>query len=311
MRYRPLANTGMAISAVSLSLADSTALRASDWIALVYAGLESGINAFEVSGCDPALIDGFGQAIKAVERNLLFIAWRLGWVVAPTGAMARDFSAESLTATLEAALARTGLDYIDAGILDDPAASELPPQALEAMTRLRDAGRIRMLGVSGGDGATDAYISTGAFDLIATTFNLMSGWKERHRLKAAVDRDMAVIGYGYQPDIARDLAHAPPKPTPWGRGAPHPLAGAGSYAFLDETPQWTAAELCLGYALTEPSLCTVQIAADRVEQIEQLAAVSERELPSNVPAQIEMARFSPASLPAAAEVALDRRRQAS
>ncbi len=291
MRYRPLANTGMAISAVSLSLADSTAMRASDWIALVYAGMESGINAFEVAGCDPVLIEAFGQAIKAVERNLLFIAWRLGGAATPSGATARDFPADSLTATVEAALARTGLDYLDAGILDDPAASELPPQALEALTRLREAGRIRMLGVSGGDGATDAYISSGAFDVIATTFNLMSGWKERHRLKAAIDRDMAVIGYDYQPDIARDQANAPRKPTPWGRGGAHPLAGAGSYAFLDETPQWTAAELCLGYALTEPSLCTVQIAADRVEQIEQLAAVSERELPSNVPAQIEMARF--------------------
>jgi aryl-alcohol dehydrogenase-like predicted oxidoreductase len=310
MRYRALGNTGMAISAVSLSLADSTARRAKDWIALVYAGLESGINAFEVAGAHPFLIDGFGQAIKAVDRKLLFIAWRLGWVMTPSGAMARDFSAESLTATVETALARAGLEYLDAGILDDPAASELPPQALEAMKQLRETGRIRMLGVSGGDGATDAYIKTGAFDLIATTFNLMSGWKERHRLKAAIDRDMAVIGYGFQPDIARDQAQAN-KPTLWGRGEAHPLAGAGTYAFLDGTPQWTAEEICLGYALTEPSLCTVQVVADRVERIEQLAAVSERELPSNVPAQIEMARFSPPTKPNVAEVMLDRRRQAS
>jgi hypothetical protein len=309
MRYRPLGNTGMAISAVSLSLTDSNARRANDWIALVYAGLESGINAFEVAGCHPFLIDGFGQAIKAVDRNLLFIAWRLGWVVTASGAMARDFSAESLTATVEAALARTGLEYLDAGILDEPAAAELAPQALEAMKQLKEAGRIRMLGVSGGDDATDTYISTGAFDVLATTFNLLSGWKERLRLKAAIDRDMAVIGFGYYPTIQRDRSPGS-KPTLWGRAA-HPLEGAGSYVFLDETPKWTAEELCLGYAMTEPSLCTVQIVPDRVERIEQLAAVAERELPSNVPAQIEMARFSPTSRPAAADVALDRRRQAS
>jgi aryl-alcohol dehydrogenase-like predicted oxidoreductase len=311
MRYRPLGNTGMAISAISLSFTDVNARRANDWIALVYAGLECGINAFEVAGCHPFLIDGFGQAIKAVDRNLLFIAWRLGWVVTPSGAMARDFSADSLVATVDAALARTGLDYLDAGILDEPTATELSPQALEAMKRLREAGRIRMLGVSGADEATDTYISTGAFDALATTFSLLSGWKERLRLKAAIDRDMAVLGCGYQPHIQRERSQAS-RPTLWGRGGANPLEGAGSYAFLDETPQWNAEELCLGYALTEPSLCTVQVGADRVERIEQLAAVAERELPSNVPAQIEMARFSLTNKPQhAAEVALDRRRQAS
>jgi aryl-alcohol dehydrogenase-like predicted oxidoreductase len=310
MRYRPLGNTGMAISAVSLSLTDSNARRANDWIALIYAGLENGINAFEVAGCHPFLIDGFGQAMKAVDRSLLFIAWRLGWVVTPSGAMARDFSADSLTAAVEAAIARSDVQYLDAAILDDPAESELSPQALEAMKGLKAAGRIRMLGVSGGDEATDTYISTGAFDVLATTFNLLSGWKERLRLKAAIDRDMAVIGYGYHPNIQRDRSPTK-RPALWGRSDVHPLEGAGSYTFLDETSKWTAEELCLGYALTEPSLCTVQIFPDRVERVGQLASVAERELPSSVPAQIEMARFSLTTKTAAAEVALDRRRQAS
>ena len=46
--------------------------------------------------------------------------------------------------------------------------------------------------------------------------------------------------------------------------------------------------------MTEPSLCTVQVPADRIERVELMAAVCERELPSGVPAQIEMARFAPA-----------------
>ena len=51
MRYRPLGNTGMSISAMSLLLADSR--RADDGrrtgCTLVYAALENGINAFEVA----------------------------------------------------------------------------------------------------------------------------------------------------------------------------------------------------------------------------------------------------------------------
>lgn len=294
MRYRPLGNTGMAVSAVSLALADSTARpRAADWVALVYAGLESGINAFEVSGHQAALIDGFAEAMQAVDRNLVFVAWRLGWAVTNTGAVVRDFSAEGLSHAVESIVARTGLGYLDSAILDDPHSEELSPQALDVLNRLKDMGRIRLLGVSGNNDATDAYISSGAFDLLATPFNLTSGWKERLRLKAAIDRDMAVIGYDYFPEAVRDRAKQAPKPGVWGRGGASPLAGAGTFAFLDNTSKWTGEEICLAYAMTEPSLCTVQVIADRVDHVEALAAVPERDLPPGVPAQIEMARFTP------------------
>jgi hypothetical protein len=156
------------------------------------------------------------------------------------------------------------------------------------MKRMREAGQIRLLGVAGQDEATDAYISTGHFDLVATTFSIASGWKERLRLKAAIERDMAVIGYGYFPESA---AHRGGQPKAgWGAHV-SPLAGAGTYAFLDQTPHWTAEEICLSYALTEPSLCTIEIEADRVDRLESLAAAPDRDLPPGVPAQIEMARF--------------------
>ncbi len=294
MRYRPLGNTGMAVSAVSLVMTDNPARRPSDWVQMVYAAFESGINAFEVAGRHPALIDGFGEAIKAVDRNLVFVAWRLGWGSSPTGAAVRDFSAEGLVGTIEAVVARTGLGYLDAAILDDPPADALSAQALDALKRLKDMGRVRLLGVSGASEATDAYISSRAFDLVATTFSITSGWKERLRLKAAIDRDMAVVGYGHFPEGLRDpKSVAVPKPTLWGRQPASPLTGVGGYAFLHDTPKWTAEEICLAYAMTEPSLCTVQIAADRIDHVEALARVPDRELPPNVPAQIEMARFSP------------------
>jgi aryl-alcohol dehydrogenase-like predicted oxidoreductase len=307
MRYRPLGNTGMAVSAVSLVLGDMAARpRPQDWISSVYTALENGINAFEVAGHAPALVEGFAEAIGAVDRNLVFVGWRLGWTLT-TGGPKRDFSAEGLANAIESGVARTGLGYLDAVILDEPQSDELSPQALDTLKRLRDMGRVRMVGVLGADEATDAYISSGAFDLLATSFSLLSGWKERLRLKAAIDRDMAVIGYGYRPaDLSARIAQATPdKPKLWGRsGHSHPLAGIGAYGFLSDTPKWSPDEICLGYALTEPSLCTVQIVGERLDLIESLAHVADRELPPNVPAQIEMARFSPTSAaPPAPDVA--------
>ena len=61
----------------------------------------------------------------------------------------RDFSPEGLAVAVEGVLARTGLGYLDATILDDPNAEELSPQALDMLKRLKDMGRIRLLGVTG------------------------------------------------------------------------------------------------------------------------------------------------------------------
>ncbi|HKT54853.1 MAG TPA: hypothetical protein VJP88_10415 [Caulobacteraceae bacterium] len=289
MRYRPLGNTGMAISSIALVLGDSAGrLRASDWVSLIYAALENGVNAFHIRGTHAAMIEGAAQALQAVDRRLIFVAARLGWSVTPSGAVVRDFAPDALEHSVQSAITRMGLEYLDAGVLDDPLSEELSPQALESMKRMREGGQIRLLGVAGQDDATDAYISTGQFDLLATSFSIASGWKERLRLKAAVERDMAVIGYGYHPESVAPRGGGPKQV--WGAHAA-PLAGAGTYAFLDQTPHWSAEEICLAYALTEPSLCTIEIEADRIERLEALAAAPDRDLPPGVPAQIEMARF--------------------
>lgn len=303
MRYRPLGNTGMSVSAMSLVLSDSNAaMREADWISLIYAALESGINAFEVTGASPALVDGLSQALQAIDRRLIFVAWRLGWSPTTSGAPARDFSPEGLARCVESVVARTGLGYIDATVLDDPNTEELSPQALDMLKRLKDMGCIRLLGVTGRDDAMDAYISSGAFDLVATPFSLTSGWKERLRLKAAIDRDMVVLGYDYFPEAIQEPEQAARRGA-WGRTAANPLAGMGTYAFLERTSHWSAEEICFAYAMTEPSLCTVQVAADQIDRVEAMAAVCERELPSGVPAQIEMARFAPQPQPEPAQTA--------
>ena len=294
MRYRPMGVSGMSVSAVSLALHDTDGRnRPSDWRALVYAALENGVNTFEVVGRHPAIADGLVQALKSVERRLVLVAWRLGESLGHTGALVRDFSPKGLTYALDAVLARTGLDYLDAVILDDPGSDELSPAALAALKDARAAGKARMLGVAGEDDAIDAYIASGGFDLLVTPYNLASGWKQRLRLKAAVERNMGVIGYDHHPRQLRE-APAAPKPAFWGP-RPKPLAGAGTYAFLDATPGWTAEALCLAYALTEPCLATVQVPADKPERLADLAPVAERDLPPGAGAQIEMARFGAAT----------------
>ena len=123
-------------------------------------------------------------------------------------------------------------------------------------------------------------------------FHIASGWRERHRLKAAMARDMAVIGYGFHPEaVIQERVQAAPKASFWRR--PEPLQGVGGYGFLAKTDAWSSEEICLAYALTEPSLATVRITPTSLVELEALAAVPDRDLPSAVAAQIEMARFQP------------------
>ncbi len=280
MRYRPLGGRGQVISAISLVLEpDPSRQRPSDWVSLIYAALECGVSGFEIRGLDSILGEAIGEALSAIERRMAFVAVRLA---TPPGRLA---SLEVVAAQIRAAVAATGLGYLDAALLDPSALSA--PRALKELGALKSAGLVRAIGVSGSTEAVDPLIDSGQLDLVATEFSLLSGWTERRRLRAAMTTDMAVFGYGWHP---REQLEVLTRPAP--RDRDNPLAGAGGYGFLNQTKDWTCEELCLAYALIEPSLATVQVRVRSTEHLEKLASVADRELPATAAAQIEMARFS-------------------
>lgn len=287
MRYRPFGSAGVAVSAITLRLEDQPRLRGADWRKLIFAALESGINSFEIDGVSPALIEGATEAFSTVERRLLFIAWRL------RGSSDRALRAQAVHDMIEQALDRTGLGHLDLAMLDDPDKNAFPAETLEQLKALRGARLIRLLGVAGAGDKFDAYVASGQFEAMATPFNLASGWVERNRVRAAMSREMAVIALDYWPDVLREEHKASflPKPSLWRRKT-DPLADVGGYDFLRNTPGWNAQQICLAYALTEPSLATVQVTASTPAEIEALATMAERDLPTGCAAQIEMARFS-------------------
>ena len=298
MRYRPFGGAGAVVSAISLRIPSNSGMAADECVALVHAALEQGVNYIEAPAGDAEVLFGLGDAVAAVERDLMVLSLRLGCETAGR----RDFSAEGLARQITDAMARTGLSRFDVAVLDDPASDELSPQALATMKQARSSGRCRMIGVSGIDDALDAYLSAGAFDLLAIPFNLGSGWRERRRLIAAQKRDMTIVGFDPWPVEFRERrSEAAPKGflgRAFGGKPADPLAGAGTYAFLDTTRGWTSEEICLAYALTDVKIATVMVEADSIEHLERLASVADREMPAGLSAQVEMARFSKESVEA-------------
>lgn len=282
MRYRPFARTGMAVSALSLSLSGEGDERdAADWRDLVHAAFEAGINAFELSQPSPALLAGFAEGASAVKRSLIFVSLRLAAGLAPAAVWA---CAEEVIAG--AALQDLNLVTVEAG-------SGLSPNLLEVLRQLTDARLAHRLAIAGACDEVSEHVMSGAFDALVTSFNLLSGWRERHLIRTALERQMGVIGCEPCPQDVADLAEtarAEAKPG-WFKQV-HPLAGSGTYAFLKTTHGWTSEQLCLGYALTEPALASVQASVTGPEHLADLASVTDRDLPAAVSAQIEMARFS-------------------
>lgn len=303
MRYRPFGTSGAAISTLTLSLGGE-ALRRGPGAArdLIFTALEAGVNAYRLETADPVLAEVVGEALRHLDRKLVCIVLTLGAGDGRRGS-ARDFSAQGLTGAIDRVLNISGLGHIDVGLLMEPGEDELPQSSLNALKALRATGRVRLLGVQGETEVMDAYVSTGAFDVLATPIHVNATWRIRSRISAAREQDMAVFAYGYYPEslsTARkaEAAHAPKKGLfglgggGFARPKADPLAGAGTFAFLHRTSGWTAEEICLAHVLTDPSVSSVIVDAHDAERLEALARIPERDMPPGLPAQIEMARFA-------------------
>lgn len=304
MRYRPFGPSGAAVSALTLSLGGDALTRGPEAAQdLIYSALEAGINSFRLENADPVLAETVGEALGHVDRKLVCVTVTLG---AGDGGRApwRDFSAQGMTSAIDRILHVSGLGWLDVALLEEPGEDELAQSSLNALKALRATGRVRLLGVSGDGEVMDAYVSTGAFDALATPFHVNSPWTVRARMRAARERDMIIFGYGYYPEslagrrrTEADSA-APKKRGLFGFGSSPRTAEtpssarASAFAFLHHTHGWTAEEICLAAALTDPSLSSVLVRALDAERLNALALVSERDMPPGLPAQIEMARVS-------------------
>lgn len=285
MRYRPFGTSGVAVSSLTLRLADSSRLRANDWRALVFTALENGINSFQVEGDSPDLLKGAGEAFASVERRLLFLTWRVRGDAALLGQPAID-------SMLNAAFDGLALDYLDLVLINDPLAPAMPPAFEAGLRSLHESRALHGVGIASRGDIDPRLLNNGMVTAISSPFNLSSGWAERHRIRHAIQHDFAVIGEDFWPQALREGGEmAPAKPSLWRRRT-DPLADVGGYDFLHNTLGWSGEEICLGYALTEPSLSTVRITVDTRADVERLAGVVERDMPNGVCAQIEMARFS-------------------
>lgn len=299
MRYRPFGASGTAVSALTLSLSE-TDLRIGPAASqeLIFSALEAGINSYRLESANPVLAEIVGQALSHVDRKLVSVSMTLGTGDGRRGSE-RDFSAEGMTGAIDRALNISGLGFLDTILLAEPGEDELPLSSLNALKALRATERVHFLGIDGEGEVMDAYVSTGAFDVLVTPFHVNSPWQVRTRLLGARERDMMIMVRDYFPESLSSLkkaSHANSEKKGllglFSKGKrPGPMADVGTFAFLHKTPGWTAEEICLAYALIEPSIASVAIKRQSDAHFASLATVPEREMPAGMGALVEMARI--------------------
>src|ERR1700761_1184134 len=249
MRYRPFGRTGIAVSALSLTLSgEGDRRKSSDWLALVHSALEQGINAFEISRPSPALLSGFAEGIAAVKRALLFVALRAE----------PEMSGRKLDGWVSEVIAAGGLGQINLFTID--ADSSQFEEALVAGLRLKDLDQGRRLAVAGTGDLLAEHVEDPLFEALVMPFGLTSGWHDRNLVRSALARQMGVMSYDPCPVQLTEMVKEERKQAKpgWFKRA-EPLALVNGHSFLQTTPGWTAEQICLAHTLTEPAITTVQM----------------------------------------------------
>lgn len=118
--------------------------------AIVRAGLDNGINLLDTAfayglGASETLI---GEAIKGYDRSKIVIATKAAQHVHADGTMTIDNSPAFLKQAVAESLQRLQTDYIDLFYIHFPDEHTPKDEAVQALNELKQAGKIRAIGVS-------------------------------------------------------------------------------------------------------------------------------------------------------------------
>lgn len=154
MHYRPLGTTGLNVSVLSYGASPLGGvfgeIDGDTGIRTVHTALDLGINFIDVSPYygDTVAETVLGRALRTVARDRYHLATKVGQY----GDGEFDFSAARVTRSLDESCVRLGVDHIDLLQCHDLEFADLDQivdETLPALARLRAAGRIGHIGITG------------------------------------------------------------------------------------------------------------------------------------------------------------------
>lgn len=243
--YRPLGRAGMRMSDISFGCAGL------DNVPVVRQALERGINYFDTSpdysqaGSERML----GEGIKGHPRDQLFIVSKF---CTPDGHLRKGTPVKDIIAAVEGSLSRIGTDYLDLVHIHavDSIERLMDPNIHEAFDRLREAGKVRFLGVSSHTPNLEAVmrqaVDSGRFDVIMVAYNFRN-W----------------------PDLTTILRNANARGV--GVVAMKTLKGARHTVLSDFTPteRESFSQAAFKWVLSNPNVSGLVVTINRLSQLDE------------------------------------------
>jgi aryl-alcohol dehydrogenase-like predicted oxidoreductase len=297
MLYRPLGRTGLTVSEIGFGCASFWGKpifderRAMD---LVHAALDQGVTLFDTAAsyshgeAEPRL----GRALKGRDASRLVVATKAG-TRAEGRTIVRDVSPAGVVASAERSLRNLGLDVLPVLQLHGPAAAELTDDLLAALSRLRERGLVRALGVNSFDPAVIEHaISLPLFDLVMIDYNVLRPEREPLIARAAANGKAVLAGMPLamgHVDLQilklrglQDLWYAA---RGFGLHRREMALGARMSGAL-QAPGLTRAQAALAYVLANADVSCAVVGATRLRHLGDNTAASGARLPDETLARI-------------------------
>ena len=195
MEYRKLGQTDITVSAIAMgcwAVADPAMWGPQDeaqTIAAVHKALEVGVNFFDTAEAYGE--DGYSEVV--LGRAL---AGRRHEAVIATKVSRGELSARDIIAACEDSLRRLNTDYIDLYQIHWPSRTTPIDESMAALTKLRDAGKIRAIGVSNfGPGDLGDALAAGRVESNQLPYSLLFRAIEYEIIPACVQHNVSVLPY--------------------------------------------------------------------------------------------------------------------
>ena len=159
MKRRALGSTDLELTTIGIG---TWAIGGGDWafgwgaqddseaVAAIVKGVELGVNWLDTApvyggGHSEELV---GRALRELGPDRPIVATKFGRIVQPDGSVKGDISPGSIRTECDESLARLGIEVIDLYQMHWPDPDDQIEEAWETMISLRDAGKVRHIGVS-------------------------------------------------------------------------------------------------------------------------------------------------------------------
>jgi aryl-alcohol dehydrogenase-like predicted oxidoreductase len=287
MQKRPFGSTGFSVTPLGFGAAPIGLLETERAAAgrLLNATLDAGVNLIDTASGYKGSEEVIGQSI-AHRRGEFVLVSKCGRPVPQ--AQGADWSAELIANTIDASLRRLRTDHLDVMLLHSCGKDVLERgEALGALVRARDAGKIRIAGYSG-DNEAAAYAATlSDVAVIETSISIVDQHNIGAVLPACLQRSLGVLA-------KRPIANAAWKPIEAQQGFYRDYAVAYTDRFkrLNLNPadfgiagsqEQAWPELAMRFTLSIPGVHTVIIGTTRPENLRANVALADKgPLPTDV-----------------------------